>query len=97
MGFLGYNPGQGGADPQGRHWVAQLPALTHPLAEILTAAAPLMSLWDTEQRFPGLPLYSGGLLDSWPAVAVDALAICREEWPYVQAHVAHTKGGKSHG
>ena len=41
----------------------------------------------------GAPLFSGGVLDSWPAWAVDALAIRKQEVAAIQSYERHTAGG----
>ena len=38
-----------------------------------------MDLWTQTQKYPEAPPFSGGVLDAWPAEAVDAIAIAREE------------------
>lgn len=38
-----------------------------------------MELWKETRKHPNAPAFSGGVYDSWPAWAVDALAIAREE------------------
>lgn len=41
-----------------------------------------------------MPLYSGGVLDSWPGQAVDAIRICREELEAVRAYLAAEEAEK---
>lgn len=39
--------------------------------------------------FPEAPVFTGGVLDSWPARMVDGLGVARREWAAVQSHHAH--------
>jgi hypothetical protein len=41
------------------------------------------------QVLPGVPLFSGGAFDAWPARAVDAMAIAREELAHVKAYLKY--------
>lgn len=56
--------------------------------EALEVAAPALQLWEVHSENPSVPLFSGGLMDAWPAWALDALSICREELAAVRAYVA---------
>lgn len=49
-----------------------------------------MEFWRTTQLHPDLPLFSGGILDSWPAFVVDGLAICRNEFEQIRRFL-HTE------
>lgn len=44
-----------------------------------------MELWLETQKQPNAPAFSGGVLDAWPAYAVDALAIARDEYAVIRA------------
>jgi hypothetical protein len=50
----------------------------------------LVDLWLQTQKAPGVPAYSGGVLDSWPAEAVDALAIARSEVTMITAFLSYS-------
>ncbi len=50
-----------------------------------------MEFWRTTQVHPDLPLFSGGLLDTWPAYVVDGLAICRSEFAAIHRYL-HAEG-----
>lgn len=45
----------------------------------LEDASDALTLWGRTRRLPEVPAFSGGLLDSWPAWAADALGIVRQE------------------
>lgn len=47
-----------------------------------------MELWAETQKHPDAQPYSGGMLDAWPALAVDALAIARDEVRIIRAFLA---------
>lgn len=47
-----------------------------------------MELWQQTQKHPDVPAFSGGLLDAWPAYAVDALAIARDEVQLIRLFLA---------
>lgn len=51
----------------------------------LAATGELMDLWLDTQKQPNAPAFSGGVLDAWPAYAVDALAIARDEYSLIRA------------
>lgn len=46
-----------------------------------------LEAWDIARLHDGTPLFSGGLADSWPAWAVDALAIARIETAVIRSYV----------
>lgn len=49
------------------------------LPEALKATAVELSYFRAGEAHPGVPLFSGGLLDAWPATMVDALMVLRRE------------------
>lgn len=51
----------------------------------VAATEDLMELWLETQKQPNAPAFSGGVLDAWPAQAVDALAIARDEFALIRA------------
>lgn len=73
MGFFGYTARRGKQAAQPLH-VARV-----DVDEALAASEEVLSLWWRARRLPEVPAFSGGLLDGWPAWAVDALGICRQE------------------
>lgn len=57
----------------------------------LDEAAPYLELWSVSTQFPGASLYTGGILDAWPGMVVDALGICRDEQAAIQRYHAHER------
>lgn len=55
--------------------------------EAVVESRDLMQLWSTTQQHPDSPPFTGGVLDAWPAFAVDALAICRLETQRIRSHI----------
>ncbi len=54
-----------------------------------------LNVWSDVRKHPDSQPYSGGVFDSWPAWAVDALAICRDEEFEIhrfQQHQEHAHG-----
>jgi hypothetical protein len=43
-----------------------------------------LDTWRRSMAHQGVPLYSGGLLDSWPAKVVEEQAVLRAEWEAVK-------------
>jgi hypothetical protein len=56
--------------------------------------AAVLERWWSARMFEA-PAYSGGVLDAWPAVMVDGLAICRSEEQAIDAWQRH--GERSDG
>lgn len=54
------------------------------ITDALRFAGPFLDLWRLSSQHPGVPLWSGGLMDSWPAVAVDALGVLKAEWEAIK-------------
>jgi len=68
------------------------------IQEALADVEPFVRLWLRAESFPGVPLYSGGLVDGWPKQVVDALTVAKEEWAHVRAALLEErKGGGAHG
>lgn len=61
----------------------------------LDEVGPLLDWWLKSRSVPGVPLFSGGLLDAWPKVAVEALSVCESEWLHVQAALAAERPKKA--
>jgi hypothetical protein len=39
----------------------------------------VLDVWAEVRRYPDSQPFSGGVLTDWPAIAVDGLAVCRQE------------------
>lgn len=78
QGFLGRRPPSRGGTPQPLH-----KGVSVDLSEALTRSGPALQLWRAHQL--GAPLYSGGVVDAWPAWAVDALQVAAEEMAAIRA------------
>ncbi len=50
-----------------------------------------MELWQETQKHPDIPAFTGGMLDAWPAYAVDGLAIARDEVRLIRAFLSKPK------
>lgn len=59
--------------------------------EALHESREVLKMWLETQKHPDVPAFSGGLLDVWPAFAVDGLAICRTEVQRIRAYVREVK------
>lgn len=57
-------------------------------------SARAFAVWELAEANPGIPLFSGGLLDSWPSYAVDALRIVRDEAAVVRSLQLHEQRKK---
>jgi hypothetical protein len=59
--------------------------------------AGVLERWfDARQYFPdGAPPYSGGVLDSWPAVDVDGFALCYGEEQVIDGFLRYRKEAPS--
>lgn len=74
MGFFGYDGAmKKGASEQPRHMAVV------DVDEALAVSGHSLELWLQARKHPDAPPFTGGVLDAWPAWAVDALAICRDE------------------
>lgn len=58
------------------------------MEQALEESAPALSLWRTVRAHAPAPAFSGGVMDSWPAWAVDALAVLNEEHQVCRAYFA---------
>ncbi len=54
----------------------------------LSSSGDILTRWWAMLSWPGVPPYSGGVLDSWPSRVAEGLALCRVEWQAVQAAVS---------
>ena len=57
----------------------------------LAASASTLQLWSTVKAHAPAPAFSGGVMDAWPAWAVDALAVAHEESNACRAYFAAVK------
>ena len=68
-GFLGRKPpSRPGGTPQPLHKDVRV-----DIEEALRVSAPALLVWRAQAAAPHAPLYSGGILDSWPAWVVEVL------------------------
>lgn len=90
MGFFGWTHG---APPQPR-WMEVL-----DVEQARRDVAGLMGLWRTAKALPQVSPFTGGLLDGWPAVVVDAFAVLTLEEAAVEAtwqRKEASHGGRQH-
>lgn len=76
-GYLGWEPSEQKGLPEQPRWVKAQVDIDEALAD--TQVCAVLDAWESARMFEGVPAYSGGLLDTWPALMVDGLAICRQE------------------
>mgnify|MGYP001588600224 CR=1 FL=1 len=62
------------------------------IGEALDNTRELTTMFFTAREFPESPPFTGGVLDSWPSVAVDAFRICRQELAAVEAFLKQEAG-----
>lgn len=86
-GWFGWTPKRGAIAPQ------PLYRERIDIAAALASADAVLSLWFRARRLPEVPAFAGGLLDGWPAWAVEAFGICRQEEANVTAYMM----GEAHG
>lgn len=98
-GFFGWTPsGNPKESAQPRFLEGDDYAPGFDIIQALEDVGHLLSLFAIQRSHPGVPLFAGGLLDDWPACAVDGLPICRSEYAVIEAHVANEQQrGQSHG
>lgn len=77
-GYFGYAPAKEGEAAQFLHKARV------DIRAAIAATEDLMELWLDTQKQPNAPAFSGGVLDAWPAYAVDALAIARDEYALIR-------------
>jgi hypothetical protein len=58
------------------------------LGTALVASRPALAVWRAHAATEGAALYSGGVLDAWPAWVVDALQVARDEMACIKAFLA---------
>lgn len=81
IGYFGWQEQTNGAAPQ------PLYKAKVDIKRAVAESADLMDLWTQMQKYPEAPPFSGGVLDAWPAEAVDAIAIAREETATLVEHL----------
>lgn len=85
MGFFGFTLKRGPdgkATPQRRHLaVVDLVSAMHQVRDII-------QVWQEVVGWPGLPPFSGGVYDAWPARAAQGLVICRQEFAMAEAYAS---------
>lgn len=60
-------------------------ALADPIVDFV------MDLWGQARGFLEAPAFSGGVLDSWPALAVECFPMLRNEDSAIDAYLRHQK------
>lgn len=80
MGFLGRKPARKGGTAQPLHR-----GVAVDLEEALRASAPALAVWRASSATEGAPLYSGGVLDCWPAWVVEVLQVAQAEMGAIKA------------
>lgn len=86
-GFFGYVPATREQPAQPLH------CCVVDIEHAREASSGIMSLWWSSRRLPEVPAFDGGLLTHWPAWAVDAFGICRQEENAVTAYRASERHG----
>jgi len=76
-GYLGWSPPKKGQPGEQPRWLRAFVDIEEIFAEPQTSA--VLEAWHTAKLWSPAPPFSGGVLDAWPAVMVDGLAICRDE------------------
>lgn len=93
-GFLGRKPSTRPGQPaQPLH--KGFPAVD--LEAAMQAAAPALQVWRAQAAAPHAPLYSGGVLDSWPAWVVEVLQVAGPEVEQVKAFLLWESTAKGDG
>lgn len=54
--------------------------------EAMEATKDVRTAWLRAQQHPGVPAFSGGVLDAWPQRMVDGFAVCNREKQFVDAY-----------
>lgn len=80
MGLLGRRPPRKGGTPQPLHKGVRV-----DLETALRASAPAVLVWQAHEASGGAPLYSGGVLDAWPAWVVDVLQVAQAEMAHIKS------------
>ncbi len=90
-GVLGWNPPRKGETAQPR-WTNAVTDLDEVFSDPQVRA--VLDRWGAA-RLHEAPAYSGGVLDVWPALMVDGLAVCRHEEAVISDWVRHLNGPES--
>jgi hypothetical protein len=88
FGFLGRKPGAAGQRSQPLHEGVYV-----DIEVAMRASAPAFAVWRASQAAPGAPLYSGGVLDCWPAWVVEALEVAQVEMGHIKTWLMTKEAG----
>ncbi len=92
-GFLGRKPGARPGQP-----AQPLYKGVHvDIEEALRVSAPALLVWRAQAAAPHAPLYSGGVLDSWPAWVVEVLQVAGPEVESIKAFLMWESTQKGEG
>ena len=92
-GFLGRKPpSRPGGTPQPLHKGVHV-----DIEEALRVSGPALQVWRAQSAAPHAPLYSGGVLDSWPAWVVEVLQVAGPEVESIKAFLMWESTAKGDG
>ena len=92
-GFLGRKPpSRPGGTPQPLHKGVHV-----DIEEALRVSGPALQVWRAQSAAPHAPLYSGGVLDSWPAWVVEVLQVAGPEVEQLKAFLLWESTQKGDG
>jgi hypothetical protein len=92
-GFLGRKPPpRAGLPAQPLHKDVRV-----DLEAALLASGPALTVWRAQSAAPHAPLYSGGVLDSWPAWVVEVLQVAGPEVERLKAFLLWESTQKGDG
>ena len=92
-GFLGRKPpSRPGGTPQPLHKGVHV-----DIEEALRVSGPALQVWRAQSAAPHAPLYSGGVLDSWPAWVVEVLQVAGPEVEQLKAFLMWESTAKGDG
>lgn len=83
MGFFGFNPPESEGQAAQPRWRKRV-----RIEEALSYSRDAVQIWLRSRSYPDIPLYSGGLLDAWPARVVEEQSVLREEWLVIKEFLA---------
>jgi hypothetical protein len=97
-GWFGYDAPAKAKDPaQPRHWEGPPDKGDYhapiDIDEALKSSDKAIWLWGSVRAHPHVPAFSGGLMDEWPAWAVDALAVCHNEASAIESFLMSQQRG----
>ena len=92
-GFLGRKPpSRPGGTPQPLHKGVHV-----DIEEAQRVSGPALQAWRAQSAAPHAPLYSGGVLDSWPAWVVEVLQVAGPEVEHLKAFLLWESTQKGDG